>query len=126
AAIVAALPQARPVTHIGTGVGPTEQLVSNRRYETASGAISWGRTSATRDPALRAGPQGLVDPFVRTLSFWDGDEAVVAVSCFSIHPMSYYGAGDISADFVGMARARLQAETPGVFQIYASGCAGDT
>ena len=126
AAIVAALPQARPVTHIGTGRGETRELVSNRRYETASGTISWGRTSATRDPALRALPPGLVDPFVRTMSFWDGDQALAAVHSFSIHPMSYYGAGDISADFVGMARARLQAETPGVFQIYSSGCSGDT
>ena len=40
--------------------------------------------------------------------------------------MSYYGDGDTSADFVGMARARLQQDTPGVMQIYVSGCSGDT
>jgi hypothetical protein len=39
--------------------------------------------------------------------------------------MSYYGAGEVSADFVGLARRKLQAETPGVMQIYASGCSGD-
>jgi hypothetical protein len=31
----------------------------------------------------------------------------------------------VSADFPGMARAARQAEMPGVFQIYTSGCAGD-
>ena len=39
--------------------------------------------------------------------------------------MSYYGEGDISADFVGMARSRRQKDTPGVKQIYVSGCSGD-
>lgn len=126
AAVRACLAQARPVTHFGTGMGETAELVSNRRYVTEDGEVSWGRTSATRDPALRALPAGLVDPFVRTLSFWDGEQAVAAVHCFSIHPMSYYGDGDTSADFPGMARARLQAETPDVVQIYTSGCSGDT
>lgn len=126
AAVKASLADARPITHFGTGMGETAELVSNRRYVKEDGTVSWGRTSATRDPALRALPPGLVDPFVRTLSFWDGEQAVAAVHCFSIHPMSYYGDGDTSADFPGMARARLQAETPDVFQIYTSGCSGDT
>src|SRR5262249_8585672 len=39
--------------------------------------------------------------------------------------MSYYGKGGVSADFVGMARKRRQADTPGVFQMYASGCSGN-
>ncbi|MBI1356239.1 MAG: hypothetical protein GC160_18000 [Acidobacteria bacterium] len=126
AAIRDSLGRARPIDAIGTGLGRTEELVSNRRYETDDGRVSWGRTSATRDPALRAKPQGLVDPFVRTLSFWDGDDPVAAVHAFAIHPMSYYGQGDTSADFPGMARARVQADVPGALQIYASGCAGDT
>jgi hypothetical protein len=40
--------------------------------------------------------------------------------------MSYYGEGDTSADFPGMARARIQRDLPDVFQIYTSGCSGDT
>ena len=126
AAVRACVAHAKPVSHFGTGMGETHELVSNRRYVTDDGAVSWGRTSATRDPTLRALPPGLVDPFVRTLSFWDGEQAVAAVHCFSIHPMSYYGDGDTSADFPGMARARIQAEFPEVFQIYTSGCSGDT
>jgi hypothetical protein len=39
--------------------------------------------------------------------------------------MSHYGGGSVSADFPGLARARRQKETPDVFQVYLSGCAGD-
>ena len=40
--------------------------------------------------------------------------------------MSYYGKGDVSADFPGIARRKLQAESPDVFHIYCSGASGDT
>jgi hypothetical protein len=40
--------------------------------------------------------------------------------------MSYYGKGGVSADFPGMARARRQSDDPAVFQVYFTGCAGDT
>ena len=39
--------------------------------------------------------------------------------------MSYYGKGGVSADFLGLARKRRQADDPKVFQIYASGCSGN-
>ncbi|MCB1020154.1 MAG: hypothetical protein KDC27_09500 [Acidobacteria bacterium] len=126
AAVREATEHSQPVTHIGTGIGATSELVSNRRYVMNDGRVSWGRTSATRDPKLRALPAGLVDRNVRTLSFWHGERPLAAVHCFAIHPMSYYGQGDTSADFPGMARARMQSELPDVFQVYVSGCAGDT
>jgi hypothetical protein len=115
----------RPVSRIGTGQARAAQLASNRRIVSGDGKISWGRNSTTRDPAVRALPEGLVDPWVKTISFWDGDEAVAALSCYATHPMSHYGEGDISADFVGMARSMRQRDTPGTKQIYLSGCSGD-
>jgi hypothetical protein len=48
------------------------------------------------------------------------------LSAYSTHPMSYYGQGQVSADFVGMARAYRQDETPETLQIYTSGASGDT
>jgi hypothetical protein len=118
--------KARRVSHVGAGQSRIEKLASNRRYVRPDGKVSWGRTSATRDAALRALPEGLIDPFVKTVSFWDGDVPLAGLSCYSTHPMSYYGKGDVSADFVGMARAVRQEATPGIMQIYASGCSGDT
>ncbi len=126
AAVREALPRARRVTHLGTGQAKVEQVASNRRFVQPDGIVSFARTSATRDPAIRNMPEGLIDPWLKTISFWDGRTPVAAMSVYSTHPMSYYGKGDVSADFVGMARARRQKETPDIFQIYASGASGDT
>jgi len=119
------LKAAKPVTHIGTGEGKVEKVASNRRYFDADGKVHFNRTSASRDPKARAGEDGTIDANVKTLSFWNGDTALCALSAYAVHPMSYYGRGGVSADFVGMARKRRQADTPGVMQIYASGCSGN-
>jgi hypothetical protein len=102
-----------------------EQLASNRRYVTSDGTPRFDRTSRTASAVARAAEEGLVDPWLKTLSFWDGETALAAISVYAVHPMSYYGSGEVSADFPGLARARRQAETPGVLQVYASGCSGN-
>lgn len=122
----AALHSAQRVTHLGFGLGKVEKLASNRRYHLPDGTISYNRMSATKDPVGRAGEEGLIDPFVRALSFWDGDKALVVLSVYSIHPMSYYGTTLASSDFPGIARNARQATAPATFQIYASGCSGNT
>ena len=67
----------------------------------------------------------MIDPWLKTLSFWNGDTPLAAVSFYAVHPMSHYGAGEVSADFPGLARRMRQGELPGVKQIYASGCSGN-
>ncbi len=124
-ALRSSLSGARGITHIGCGEGKVGQVASNRRYVTAAGGISFGRTSAARDAAIRSKPIGTVDPMLKTISFWAEDQPVAAVHCFATHPMSYYGKGDLSADFPGIARARRQKDFPSVAQVYLSGCAGD-
>jgi hypothetical protein len=119
------LAAARPVTHVGTGRAKVEDVASNRRYLGAKGEPRYDRMSATRDPKVRAGEVGTIDPYLKTLSFWDGDTPLLALSAYAVHPMSYYGKGGVSADFVGLARRRRQADTPGVFHLYASGCSGN-
>lgn len=120
-----ALPQARLITHIGLGKAQVERIASNRRYLTPDGVVRFDRTSSTRDPVARVAPEGLIDPWLRTLSFWEGDTPVAAVSAYAVHPMSYYGQGEVSADFPGLARRRRQQETPGVKQVYVTGAAGN-
>jgi hypothetical protein len=126
AAMKTALKTPRTVTHYGIGMARVKGVTSNRRVVLPDGTVNYGRGSATKDPALRALPEGTIDPWLKTLSFWDGDTPIAALSAYSTHPMSYYGKGGVSADFVGMARARRQAETPEVFQVYFTGCSGDT
>ena len=116
----------RAITHVGAGQGKVEQVASSRRYVTDSGRVSFGRLSATRDPSIRALPVGTIDPLLTTISFWQGKQPVAAMSCYSTHPMTYYGQGDVSCDFPGIARQARQKEMPGVAQIYFTGCAGDT
>src|SRR5262249_13386446 len=63
--------------------------------------------------------------WLKTLSFWDGDRPLAALSYYATHPMSYYGDGRVSSDFCGLARQKRQDEEPGVFQVYFTGCAGN-
>jgi hypothetical protein len=120
-----ALKTARPVTHFGTAEAKVEKVASNRRYTDPDGTVRYNRMSAARDPKVRDADEGTIDPLVKTLSLWDGDAPLLGFSAYATHPMSYYGRGGVTADFVGMARKLRQADTPGVFQMYASGCSGN-
>ncbi len=123
AALRAAMTRPRRVTGFGTGQAVVEKIASNRRVVTPEGKIHWGRGSRSGD--IYGAPEGEIDPLLRTLSFWDHGRPVLAWSCYAVHPMSYYGQGEVSADFPGMARRRRQRDDPSVFQIYFTGCAGD-
>jgi hypothetical protein len=124
-AVQIALTKPRSISHLGVGQAKVEKVASNRRYFGPDGNMAFGRTSATRDAWARQQPEGTVDPLLKTLSFWDGDRPVLALSCYATHPMSYYGKGGVSADFPGLARKRRQADDPAVMQMYASGCSGN-
>lgn len=126
AALKEALKSPKPVTHYGIGQAKVREVTSNRRVVLEDGSITYSRGSATRNPELSDKNEGIIDPWLKTLSFWDGDTPLAALSAYSVHPMSYYGQGGVSADFVGMARAKRQAEDPGIFQMYFTGCSGDT
>lgn len=120
------LKDARPVTHVGTGQALVRDIASNRRVVHADGSVHFDRGSRSgADPFHSQAPEGLIDPWVKTLSFWNQDEPLLALSVYATHPMSSYGRGEISADFVGLARRARQEDLPGVKQIYASGCSGD-
>jgi hypothetical protein len=125
ASLQTSLGRTRPVSHLGLGQARVDRLASNRRYVLPDGSIRFDRTSATRLPEAVAADVGTIDPWLRTLSFWNGNDPVAALSTYAVHPMSYYGQGEVSADFPGLARRRRQAETPGVHQIYFSGCSGN-
>ena len=115
----------RPVTHIGIGTAKVDRVASNRRYELADGTISYHRTSASHDPQAHRAPEGTIDPWLKTLSLWNHDEPLLALSHYAVHPMSYYGGGEVSADFIGIARRARQAALPEIVQIYVSGCSGN-
>jgi hypothetical protein len=125
-AVKAALPKARLVTHVAQGEGRVEKVASNRRVALdAQGRVRKMRGSSCRDAELIAMPEGLIDPLLKTVAFYDGAEKLVACHYYATHPMSHYGQGHVSSDFVGLARKRRQQEQPGCTHIYFTGAAGN-
>jgi len=119
------LAKTKKFTHIGVGSATVKEVASNRRVLGPDGKVKFTRTSATKNNEARDAPEGLIDPVLRTLSFWDGETPLVALHYYATHPMSYYGDGRVSADFCGLARQKLQDDDPKVFQVYFTGCAGN-
>jgi fermentation-respiration switch protein FrsA (DUF1100 family) len=122
-AVAGACGRLQPVTRVGHGQARVEQFASNRRVRLADGQIHV-RYSATQDRALRAAPEGLVDPWLRTVTLFGSDRPLVRLHYYATHPMSFYGDGRATSDTVGLARRRLEAEE-GVPQIYFTGCGGN-
>ncbi len=120
------LGSAMPVTHIGQGEGKVDRVASNRRiYRDENGVIKAMRGSSCRDPKLRAMTEGTIDPMLKTISFYHQDKRIASLHYYATHPMSYYGDGLVSSDFVGIARKQLQKEEPGCHHIYFTGAAGN-
>lgn len=114
-----------PVTHVGVGEAMVHEVASNRRIIDHDNRVSAVRWSACKDPAVRAEPEGLIDSMLKSMTFFNEDRPVATVSHYATHPMSHYGKGAVSADFCGLARAKRQADDPGCFQMYVTGCAGN-
>ena len=117
--------QPKAVTHVGVGQAKVEQFASNRRVPGPDGKVKYARMSACRDPKVRAEPEGVIDPLVRVVSFWDGDQPRAVLSYYATHPQSHYGKGGVSADTVGLARAMREAALPGVPHIHFDGAGGN-
>ena len=150
AALAKALPRAQPVTHVGLGKADAERLGANRRLMGANGRVSMHRQSTYTNeyPAevaaqikvdadadghrlsifhpeeAKAAPEGLIDPAVRVISFWNGDRPLAALTYYASHPQVAFGKGMPTPEFVGLARERRQKET-GVFQVYFTGAGGN-
>lgn len=125
ASLKASLARARNITHIGTGQAKVAKVASSRRLLDPNGKVIPGRMSACSDPKLRALPDGVIDPYLKTVSFWDGETCVAALHYYATHPMSYYGRGGITPDFAGLAREVMRNEQPDVHHVYFTGCAGN-
>ena len=120
------LKDAKPVTHIGTGEAKVEKVASNRRYIDADGKVQYNRMSATRDAKIRDAEEGTIDPFLKTLSFWNGDTPLLGA----------LGLRHASDELLRQGRRLGRLRRPGpqappgrhcrsVFQMYASGCSGN-
>lgn len=105
-----AIKSAQPVTHLGIGEAKVDKVASNRRILGPNGRVLFGRMSASRDPKARVADEGTIDPMLKLVSFWNGDTPLACLTYYATHPQSFYGKGDVTAEFVGLARNRRENE----------------
>lgn len=123
AAVKQSVGKLEPFDRIGTGQAKVDRVAATRRPVDATGKIRV-RFSTCKDPAVRALPEGTIDPYVKTITLARGEKPLVRLHYYATHPQTPYGDGRASSDFVGDAREALEAKEH-VFQIYFTGCGGD-
>lgn len=124
-AVQISMQNVRTISHVGTGQAEVYQVASNRRILDIDGRVRETRWTACTDPAIRAEPEGLIDPMVSLISFWDGEEPVAVLSYYAVHPQSYYRTGVANPDFPGIARFLRQLAVPQALHIHFNGAGAD-
>ncbi len=124
AATEAAVAKAQTVTHVGLGQAKVEKVASNRRILGPDGKVQHVRWTATKDPQVRAFPEGTIDPWLKSISFYDGERLLAVVTYYATHPQSYYRTKTAHPDFPGMARDDRQKESS-VAHIHFNGAGGN-
>jgi len=116
---------AEPVTHLGHGKAKVEKVASNRRILGEDGKVEIIRWSKSTDSAAIAAPEGLIDPWLQTVSFWNEEKPLAVMTYYAVHPQSYYGQGDVTCEFVGIARNNRQEKLGGLPHIHFNGAGGN-
>jgi len=119
------LENVQPVTHIGLGSAPVYKVASNRRIVGPDGKVGDMRGSSCKNAEMIAAPEGLIDPDVSLVSFWNGDKPVAILSYYACHPQSYYRTGIANPDFPGIARFMRQLAVPDVLHVHFNGAGGN-
>jgi len=125
AAIGQAMKHPAPLTHVGVGVAKVEKVASNRRIPGPDGKVRATRYTATKDAALRAEPEGVIDPELTALSFWNEETPIAVLTYYACHPQSYYRMGIPSSDFPGIARFFRGQAVPDALHVHFNGAGGN-
>ncbi|HIL07497.1 MAG TPA: hypothetical protein EYG11_02235 [Candidatus Latescibacteria bacterium] len=123
-AAAAAMGNLQPCSEVSIGEAKVDRIASNRRVMGDDGKVWAVRWTKTPDPAVRAAPEGLIDPMLKTIGFWHGEKALAMLHYYAVHPTSMDGTGVVTPEFVGLARNRRSQES-GVPHIYFTGCGGN-
>ncbi|MCX6899455.1 MAG: hypothetical protein NT105_12225 [Verrucomicrobia bacterium] len=124
-AVQASIAKAQPLTYCGWGEADVKEVASNRRIPGPDGRIRATRYTACKDPKLRAEPEGVIDPRVSLLSFWNDDAPLAVLSYYACHPQSYYRMGIPSPDFPAIARFFRQQAVPEALHVHFNGAGGN-
>lgn len=77
------------------------------------------------DACLPRKTEGLIDPMVSLISFWNNEKPVAVLSYYATHPQSYYMTGIPNPDFPGIARFQRQLAVPEALHVHFTGAAGN-
>jgi len=124
-AIRTSLKNAQPFNQVGLGEAPVYKVASNRRILGPDGLVRATRYTTCADSALRAEPEGLIDPIVSVVSFWNDDKPLAVLSYYAVHPQSYYQTGLPNPDFPGIARFYRQLAVPDALHVHFNGAGGN-
>lgn len=126
-AVAEAVKTARPLTAVATAEAPVERIACNRRILGDDGKVRVNRgvNCFQSAPALRDLPEGLIDPMLKTIAFYDGATKVAACHYYAVHPISRIHDGAVSAEFPGVARRLAEEAEPECTHIYFTACAGN-
>ncbi len=124
AAAAMAAKQSKPVVSIGVGRAEVKDVASNRRILGPDGKVFATRYTACNDEKMRSLPTGVIDPVLRSLTFFGSTDPIAVLTFYATHPQSYYRTGGANPDFPGMARNARQVET-GVFHVHFNGAGGN-
>jgi len=119
-----ALKNKQPVTHVGYGEARVEKVASNRRILNRSGKVQTMRWNHTPSLQLRSEPEGVIDSRLNMVTFWNKEQPLIAMSYYAVHPVTFFGEGIVSTDFVGLARD-VMGKRHQIPQIYFTGAAGN-
>lgn len=123
--IRSSLKEAKEVTDLGLGSADVIKVASNRRIYKKDGRIVTMRGSSSKDSLLRSMPEGLIDPEVSLVSFWNHDTPLAVLSFYATHPQSYYLTSTTSPDFTGIARYMRQLAVPDALHVHFNGAGGN-
>jgi len=100
-------------------------LASNRRTYNDDGSIAM-RYSMCSDTELKKRPEGVFDPYLRTIAFLGTDEQVIcALHYYASHPMAAYMRNMVSADVPGVALNYVGKRLGNDNNIFINGCGGN-
>ncbi len=77
------------MTHIARGQAKVVEVAANRRILGDNGKVSAQRGrivgNSCADPALRALPEGVIDPYLKTVAFYAGERKLAACHYYACH-----------------------------------------
>jgi len=124
-AVINSRKNSRSVTHLSLGKAKVEKFASSRRLIGPDGKVAQVRYSSCKNEKVRAMEEGLVDPYVRLIGFWEKQRPVAVLSYYASHPQSFYWTGAVSNDTAGLVRGVRDAAVSEALHVYFIGAGGN-